>query len=184
MEGRGNRTHLIAWPRRRGHLVLDLDCKGHLWLARHSGSHRTHRLVTAAVPRALLRGVLLLELSLLAVLSRLLDHAVKLLLCHADYGELAHLGVSDHSALLQELLLQSRKELLLPVISIVQVDQYRHDGWLRWHLLLLLLRILGRGRDTRTLAEVLVHLLLSTPHRAVMKTGCCGIVRGLKLSPA
>ena len=119
VEGRGNRTHLIAWSRRRRHLVLDLDRKGHLWLARHSGSHWTHRLVTATVSRALLGSVLLLELSVLAVLSRLLNHAVKLLLCHADHGQLAHLGVSDHSALLQELLLEAREELLLPIVSIV-----------------------------------------------------------------
>ena len=122
VKGRGNRTHLIAWSRRRGHLVLDLNRKGHLWVARHSRSHWTHRLVTATVSRALLGSVLLLELSVLAVLRRLLDHAVELLLCHADYGQLAHLRVSDHSALLKELLLEAREELLLPVVSIVQVD--------------------------------------------------------------
>ena len=76
VQRRGHRTHLIAWPRCRGHLVLDLDCKGHLRVTWHSRRHRTHRLVTAIVSRILLGSMLLLELSLLAVLSRLLDHAV------------------------------------------------------------------------------------------------------------
>ena len=46
-------------------------------------------------------------LHVLAMLGRLLDHIIQLLLGHADHGQLAHLRVSNYSRLLQELLLQS-----------------------------------------------------------------------------
>lgn len=54
-----------------------------------------------------------LILNLLALLLGLLDHTVQLLLCHADDGQLSHLRMSDDAALLHELLLGSRKQLLI-----------------------------------------------------------------------
>ena len=54
-------------------------------------------------------------LYILPVLRCLLDHVVQLLLSHADHRELTHLRVADHGRLFQELLLESREEMVLLV---------------------------------------------------------------------
>ena len=81
------------------------------------------------------------------MLGRLLDHIVQLLLGHADYGQLAHLRVPDHSRLLQELLLQSGEKLVLAAcicsaITIVEIDKHGHESCGLLQLLLLLLHVL------------------------------------------
>lgn len=103
----------------------------------------------------LLLWVVLEVLHVLAMLGRLLDHIVQLLLGHADYGQLAHLRVPDHSRLLQELLLQSGEKLVLAAcicsaITIVEIDEHGHESCgllqlLLLHVLLMRLVILDWG---------------------------------------
>ena len=73
----------------------------------HARLHLSHGVLLEAllVLLGILLSVLLLILDVLSVLGRLLDHIVELLLSHANNRQLAHLGVTDHGALLQELLL-------------------------------------------------------------------------------
>lgn len=166
-----------ASPFGRGFLLY-LDRKGHLrLLGAHPGRHSHGWLVTAVIGRVLLGRLLLLVLHVLA-LGGLLNHAVQLLLGHADHGQLTHLRVSDHGALFQKLLLEPRKELLLCTsISIVQVDQHGHVGCLllllllHLRLLLLMCCVLGRLGWQAPLLTI-VHLSLHVTRLLLIDAVC------------